>query len=48
VKISFIKAKKRAAYALIITLLFCAIGLTLLAASLNRSRDNSTLTARRN
>ena len=47
-KISFIKAKKHAAYALVITLLFCAIGLTLLAASLNRSRDNSTLTARRN
>src|SRR6185503_10095788 len=33
---------------MVIVLVFCAIGLALLAASLNRSRDNSALTNRRN
>ena len=33
---------------MVIVLIFCAIGLALLAASLNRSRDNSALTNRRN
>ncbi|HXS68978.1 MAG TPA: hypothetical protein VN761_09060 [Candidatus Polarisedimenticolia bacterium] len=42
------KAKRRAGYAMVIVLVFCAIGLALLAASLNRSSDNSALTNRRN
>jgi hypothetical protein len=47
VKVSF-KAKRRAGYAMAIVLIFCAIGLALLAASLNRASDNSALTNRRN
>ena len=47
-KVNVIWAKKRAGYAMVIVLLFCAIGLLLLATTLDRANGNSTLTSRRN
>lgn len=47
-KVNFTKLKRRGGYALVIVLLFCAIGLMLLATTLNRANGNSTLTNRRN
>ena len=43
-----IRLKKRTGYAMVIVLLFCAIGLMLLATTLNRANGNSALTSRRN
>ena len=47
-KLGFKKLKRRAGYALVMVLLFCAIGLMLLATTLRRSSGNSQLTNRRN
>jgi hypothetical protein len=48
VKLAFRKLKRRAGYALVMVLFFCAIGLMLLATTLRRSSGNSQLTNRRN
>ena len=47
-KLNFSKLNKRSGYAMVIVLLFCAIGLLLLATTLDRANGNSTLTNRRN
>jgi hypothetical protein len=48
VKVNLTKLNKRAGYAMVIVLLFCAVGLMLLAATLDRANGNSALTNRRN
>jgi hypothetical protein len=48
VKLSLSTSKHRAGYALVIVLFFCAIGLLLLATTLQRANGNSSLTNRRN
>jgi hypothetical protein len=48
VKVSLNSSQQRAGYAMVIVLLFCVIGLLLLATTLERANGNSTLTNRRN